>query len=69
VVDGSSTEEGFFTAAMREETKKLKLTLIEIPRDGAGHLNWITKLDGAALSGKSRSTKPPLDLTLTVLDI
>ena len=51
VIDGSSTEEDFFTKAMRKEADKLKLTLVEVPRDGAKKLGWITKLDGAALSG------------------
>jgi len=57
VIDGSSAEEEFFTTAMRQEAEILKLALIEIPRDGAKRLGWMTKLDGAALSGKSQSDR------------
>ena len=51
IVDGSVTEEEFFKTAMQQEAEKLKLTLIEIPHGGAKKMGWMTKLDGAALSG------------------
>jgi hypothetical protein len=51
VVDGSSTEERYFSTAMRDEAAILGIPLIELPGDEPQSVNWMTKLDSFALSG------------------
>ncbi|KAI3318321.1 hypothetical protein HD806DRAFT_318366 [Xylariaceae sp. AK1471] len=47
--DGSNDEELFFTQGVRQHVQVSKTTLVELPKRAAKALNWITKVDSAAL--------------------
>ncbi|GAP86364.2 putative N-acetylmannosamine-6-phosphate 2-epimerase [Rosellinia necatrix] len=49
ILDGFNEDESFFTRGLRKHLKVSKTPLIELPRFGSKSLNWITKLDSAAL--------------------
>ncbi len=51
IVDGSSSEEAFFTEAVWKQSRDLQIPLIEIPHNGAKKLGYLAKLDSASLSG------------------
>lgn len=50
ITDDSLSEDGFFSRAMQVETKRLDVPLIEIPKDKAEELTWMTRLDAGSLS-------------------
>ncbi|KAI1423297.1 hypothetical protein F5Y12DRAFT_786133 [Xylaria sp. FL1777] len=49
VLDGSNDEEPIFTRGLKQHVKVTKTTLIELPRLASKSLDWITRLDSAAL--------------------
>ncbi|KAI0813948.1 hypothetical protein GGR55DRAFT_701706 [Xylaria sp. FL0064] len=49
IIDGSDQEEAFFTRGVRQHVKVTRTTLIEFPRLAIKSLDWITRLDSAAL--------------------
>jgi len=51
IVDGSDSEEAFFTDSVWEQAGELKIPLIEIPERGANKLPYLAKLDSASLAG------------------
>ncbi len=64
VIDASAAEEPYFQAGMRKHAKDKKTPLIELPRNGAKRLGWLTKLDSASLARKLPPS--PLSLSLPV---
>ncbi|KAK1979939.1 hypothetical protein LZ30DRAFT_724715 [Colletotrichum cereale] len=50
IVDGSDDEFVPFTKGMRDETRRLKIPLIELPANAWTHLSWLAKLDSASLA-------------------
>ncbi|KAJ3552848.1 hypothetical protein NPX13_g11020 [Xylaria arbuscula] len=49
IVDGTNNEEAYFTRGLKQHIKVSKTSLVELPRFAPKSLNWITKLDSAAL--------------------
>ncbi|KAI0014427.1 hypothetical protein F4779DRAFT_10682 [Xylariaceae sp. FL0662B] len=49
LIDGSNDEETFFSRGARQQATVKKTTLIELPPNSAKRLDWLTKLDSAAL--------------------
>ncbi|KAI9721913.1 MAG: hypothetical protein M1812_001869 [Candelaria pacifica] len=49
ITDNSGQEDMFFTTAVREKTTTLHKALIELPRDAAENLMWLTRLDSGSL--------------------
>ncbi|KAI0520922.1 hypothetical protein F5B22DRAFT_56563 [Xylaria bambusicola] len=49
IVDGTNNEETFFTRGLKQHLKVSKTSLIELPRFAPKSLDWITRLDSAAL--------------------
>ncbi|KAI9821788.1 MAG: hypothetical protein M1827_002369 [Pycnora praestabilis] len=54
ITDDSGEEEAYFTKAMRETTGNLHKPIIELPRDAAENLMWLTRLDSGSLSAWHR---------------
>ena len=52
IVDATSSEEVYFLAAMREQIKYSRASLIEVPDHSGKRLGWINKLDSSSLRGK-----------------
>lgn len=55
IVDGTNNEEAYFTRGLKQHLKVSKTSLIELPRFSPKSLDWITKLDNAALRSKTIS--------------
>ena len=51
LVDGSTTEDGFFIEGTRREAEVLGITLIELPENAPQDLAWVSKLDSGGLAG------------------
>ncbi|KAI9797395.1 MAG: hypothetical protein M1835_000728 [Candelina submexicana] len=49
ITDSSGQEDAFFTSAVREKTSVSRKALIELPRDAAENLMWLTRLDSGSL--------------------
>ncbi|RYP56210.1 hypothetical protein DL771_011997 [Monosporascus sp. 5C6A] len=58
IVDASSDEEAWFNRGAQQHVKVTGNTLIELPRNSGKSLEWMTKVDSAALR-KSFSWPPP----------
>lgn len=52
IVDASSDEEAFLGRGAQQHVKATGSTLIELPRNSGKTLEWMTKLDSAALRSK-----------------
>ncbi|PNY23740.1 Uncharacterized protein TCAP_06307 [Tolypocladium capitatum] len=51
LVDSTGAEEKYFLRGMRDQVKKTKAALIELPENPGSRLSWLTKLDSSALAG------------------
>lgn len=49
ITDDSIREDPFFTKGMRRKTKEIRLPVIEIPKNRADNLEWLSRLDSASL--------------------
>ncbi|KAK5625038.1 hypothetical protein RRF57_000754 [Xylaria bambusicola] len=49
IIDGTNNEETFFPRGLKQHLKVSKTSLIELPRFAPKSLDWITRLDSAAL--------------------
>ena len=52
IIDASSDEEAFLGRGAQQHVKATGSTLIELPRNSGKTLEWMTKLDSAALRSK-----------------
>lgn len=55
-IDSSAAEEDYFLSAARDMVRRTRSALIELPENPRTSLAWVTKLDAAALSGRSYYT-------------
>lgn len=53
IVDNSGIEDIFLLEGFKTTSAMLGVTLIELPKDAAQNLMWLTKLDSWSLSGTS----------------
>ena len=51
LTDDSSREDAFFTKAIRRKAFEIGTSVIELPKDAATNLLWITRLDSGSLAG------------------
>lgn len=56
IVDDARSEDAFFTAGVRNQTRALGVPLIEVPADKADELTWMARLDAHALASWHRPT-------------
>ena len=53
LADHSSREDAFFIRALRSKALEMGKSIIELPKDAATNLMWITRLDSLSLAGGS----------------
>ena len=51
IIDDPAREDVFFVNAIRSKMMDLGKALIELPRDAAETMMWMTRLDSASLAG------------------
>lgn len=56
IIDTSSDEEAFLGRGAQQHVKATGSTLIELPRNSGKTLEWMTKLDSAALRSKPHTS-------------
>ncbi|KAF2024569.1 hypothetical protein EK21DRAFT_104588 [Setomelanomma holmii] len=63
IMDDSLLEDGFFVRGIRAKTDALNIPLVEVPKDKADDLMWMTRLDAGSLSSWHR---PTVDILIQV---
>ncbi len=52
LTDNPSREDAFFTKSLRNKALEIGKSVIELPKDAATNLMWISRLDSGSLAGE-----------------
>lgn len=52
IIDNPTREDSFFVEALRSKVMDLEKAMIELPKDAAKTMMWMTRLDSSSLAGE-----------------